>query len=865
MTLWLLIATLVSPAIAQPPSPESVLGFGVGEDFKIAGWTQIVDYFTRLNEASDRIQVETLGESTNGRPFILAVISDPRNLARQEAIQVDQRKLADPRRLSEGEAETIAAQGKTVVLIGCNIHATEIASSQMSMELAHSLVTAEDSLTQSILENVVLLLVPSLNPDGIDIVRDWYQETLGTPWEGSDPPHLYHPYTGHDNNRDWFMLTQVETRIMTRLLYKKWFPQIVYDVHQMKNNGARFFVPPFFDPLNPNVPPLLQRQIMLVGSHMAHDLQVADKPGVITSAVYDMWWHGGFRSTPYRHNTVGILTEAASARIASPIFQTLSDLEGSHRGLRKYWVQSNFPQPWQGGWWRLRDIVDYELIAARSLLKLASTHRRDWLENQVLLGTRAIERGTSEPPFAFVVPAGQNDPIATYEMLRILHEGGVDIHRADRDFEADGVKYDRGTNVVLMAQPYRAHAKDLLERQRYPDRRVGDENGPPERPYDVTGWTLPLQMGVRTVEVIDAFDAELTRIDPALPSHPAPQADAGYFLANTTNHDIVALNRLTSKGYNAYWTSEERRAGSRRLARGALFFPSKGGLTSEMARLAADLGIQPFTGKKPPRGYRLRKPRLGLYQPYASKLDRASGAEDEGWTRWVLERYEIDYSTIHDAEVRAGDLESRYDVILLPNVRTDLLISGNTAAEMPPRYTGGIGEAGADHLAAFVNRGGTLICMGNSTTFALDRLDLTVDEVETTFARLNLSDTIDEDYEPFYAPGSILQVDLDPSHPIGFGRPTPLPIYFAQNPVFDVSGSAIPVATYPDFNPLMSGWIHGDELIRRKTALVDAQVGEGRVILFGFRPQHRAQPHATFKLLFNAIYYGNAQPNARIN
>jgi hypothetical protein len=855
LILWIATLLLAAPVASQPPTPESQIGFQVGEDFKIASWSQIVNYFSLLADHSDRIEVETLGQSTNGRPFIVATISDPANLGRKEAIKADQRKLADPRLLAEGEAEAIAAEGKAVILIGCNIHATEIASSQMSMELAHTLVTSEDPLYRSIRENVVVLLVPSLNPDGIDIVRDWYLETLGTAWEGTDPPRLYHPYTGHDNNRDWFMLTQAETRLMTRLLYQEWFPQIIYDVHQMKNNGARFFVPPFFDPLNPNIAPLLQRQIMLVGSHMAHDLQVEDKPGVITSAVYDMWWHGGFRSTPYRHNTVGILTEAASARIASPIFQTLSDLEGSHRGLPKYWIQSNFPQPWKGGWWRLRDIVDYELIAARSLLKLASTHRQDWLKNQVLLGQRAIDRGKTVPPYAYVVPANQHDPIATYEMLRILQEGGVELHRAERDFDADGVSYPRGSHVVLMAQPYRAHAKDLLERQRYPDRRVGGEDGPPERPYDVTGWTLPLQMGVRTVEVVDPFDADLTITESALPSHRVPPVADGYFLANTTNNDVIALNRLTAKGYNAYWTNEERQAGSQSLPTGALFFPAKGGLATDMTGLAAELGIQPFTGKKPARGYRLRKPRLGLYQPYASKLDRAAGAEDEGWTRWVLERYEFDYSTLYDAEIRAGDLNTRYDVILLPNVSLDLLLSGNSAAEMPPRYTGGIGDSGADELVAFVHGGGTLICMGNSTEFALERLDLVVEQVESEH----------ETYEPFYAPGSILQVVLDETHPLGFGRTSPLPIYFAQNPVFEVSGSAVPVATYPNFNPLMSGWIHGDELIRNKTALVDAPAGKGRAILFGFRPQHRAQTHATFKLLFNAIYYGNAQPNARIN
>jgi hypothetical protein len=356
--LSLLVLGFSTPALAQPPSPESEFGFPVGADYKIASWTQIVGYFEKLDAASDRIEVRTLGPSTEGRPFIVAAISSPENLARKEEIKAAQRRLADPRGLSEDEARRLAETGKVVVLIACNIHSTEIASSQMSAELAFDLATADDPLTRAILDDVVLLLVPSLNPDGIDIVRDWYLKTLGTPHEGTSPPWLYHKYTGHDNNRDWFMLTQAETRLMTAVQYGEWFPQIIYDVHQMGNEGARFFVPPFYDPLNPNIPPLLQRMIMLVGSQMALDLQAEGRQGVITSAVYDSWWHGGYRSVPYRHNIVGLLTEAASANIASPVFQRASSLTGHARGLPQYWLQANFPDPWPGGWWRLRDIVD---------------------------------------------------------------------------------------------------------------------------------------------------------------------------------------------------------------------------------------------------------------------------------------------------------------------------------------------------------------------------------------------------------------------------------------------------------------------------------------------------------------------------
>ena len=845
ITLLLLFANAVPAQVV--PTPESHLGFQVGADYKLAPWRTIVDYFTKLDAASDRIQVQTLGESTEGRPFVMALISSPENLARQEEIKTAQKRLADPRGLSEEDAREMAESGTAVVLIGCNIHATEIASSQMSMELAFDLITSEDPNIQMIRERVILLLVPSLNPDGIDIVGDWYRETLNTPWEGTRPPWLYHKYTGHDNNRDWFMLTQAETRIMTRVHYEEWFPQIIYDVHQMGNKGARFFVPPFFDPLNPNVPPLLQRQIMLVGAHMAHDLQAAGKPGVITSAVYDMWWHGGYRTVPYRHNIVGLLTEAASVRIASPIFQTERELTGHRRGLPKYWLQANFPEPWQGGWWRLRDIVEYQKIASQSLLKLAATHKEDWIYNFYQLGMQAVKKGESEPPYAYLIPPDQHDPIAAYEMTRILSEGGVELHRAEKSIQADGVTYPAGTTVVLMAQPYRAHAKDLLERQRYPDRRIGGDDGAPERPYDVTGWTLPLQMGVRTVEVVAPFNGNLSTIEPELPRHSVGSTNSGYYLENKTNNDILALNTVLSKGGNAYLIDKPARVSGRTIQTGGIWIPSRDGVQQDLSALAREHGVEPLAGRKPDRGYRLKKPRLGLYQPWTSNMD-------EGWTRWVLERYAFEFRTLHDAELRAGNLDERYDVIILPSDRPGRLLSGHAPGTMPPQYVGGLGEQGADNLLAFVRSGGTLICMGDASQLAVDRFDLPVD--------YDLDDLDGED--PYYAPGSILQVNLDTTHPLSFGRTSPQPIYVAQSPAFEVSGDATSVADFPEFNPLMSGWIFGNEKIRGRSALVDAPLGDGRVILFGFRPQHRAQPHTTFKILFNAIYYGVASPNASV-
>ncbi|MCZ6680097.1 MAG: M14 family metallopeptidase, partial [Candidatus Poribacteria bacterium] len=506
-----LLLTVV-PAQAQIISPEEAIGFPVGTDYKLARWEAITQYLRSLATNADRVMLEERGKTTEGLDFVLVTISSPENLANLDRYKAIQRKLADPRGQDETELDRLCHEGKAVVLINCNLHSTEVASSQMAMELAYQLATKDTPQVREILENVIILLIPSTNPDGLNMVVDWYDRTVGTPYEASPMPWLYHKYTGHDNNRDWFMLTQVESQIVTEILYKAWFPEVVYDVHQMGNAGARFIIPPYFDPVNPNIPPLLQRELSLIGAQMALELTAQGYTGVLSNAVYDTWWNGGFRTVPYRHNMVGILTEAASVNIASPIFQPRLSLKGHRRGLGGYAQQTNFPEPWPGGWWRLRDIIEYEEVAVYSILSRVAKQKVMFLSNFYKLGLHAVEKGKGEPPRAFLVPTKQRDLNTALKMLEILQRGGVEIHRADASFIADGVEYPEGTYVVSMAQPFRAHAKDFLEVQRYPQRRAAP-GAPPERPYDITGWTVPLQMGVKVVRVVNTFDADLTLLE----------------------------------------------------------------------------------------------------------------------------------------------------------------------------------------------------------------------------------------------------------------------------------------------------------------------------------------------------------------
>ena len=846
---------LVSSVSAQIISPEEAIGFPVGADYKLARWETITDYLRSLAANSDRIILEERGKTTEGLDFVLALISSPENLANLDRYKTIQQKLANPQEHDLMELERLAQEGKAVVMISCNIHSTEVASSQMSMELAYQFATENTPVVEAILENTILLLIPSANPDGLNMVVDWYERTVNTPYEGSPMPWLYHKYTGHDNNRDWFMLTQVETQLVTQILYEEWFPQVVYDVHQMGNRGARFVIPPYFHPVNPNIPPLLQRELGLIGAQMALDLTSQGFTGVLSNAVYDTWWHGGFRTVPYRHNMIGILTEAASVNIASPIFQRKSSLRGHRRGLNQYAQQTNFPEPWPGGWWRMRDIIEYEKAAAYSILSVVARQKEMFLTNFYKMGLEAVEKGYHEPPRAFLVPMEQRDINAAIKMLQILQRGGVKIYRANTDLTADGVEYPAGTYVISMAQPFRAHAKDLLEVQHYP-RRIPARGAPPERPYDIAGWTLPLQMGVHTIRVVNAFEADLTLVEDIRAADGELYLDGVdfqdsvvYVFRNQTNLETVALNRLLQEGrYRIYQQQRETAWKDLHLPRGTIILKSDripGSDSAELRRFAESVGIeiyalnQRFVDVKA----KLRQPRLGLYKPWVANMD-------EGWTRWVLEQHEFPYRNLTDAEIRAGNLVEGYDAIILPDMRASRMIDGHAEGSMPPEYVGGIGLEGAANLRTFVEQGGTLICLNWAT------------ELPTKYFGMEITNVLESDQSnsqkstgtQFFCPGSLLRVFVETTHPIGYGLDREMAVFFKSGPAF-ATRSGKRVAAYPNFNPLMSGWIEGEQRIRQKGALWDLKLGKGHVILFGFKPQHRAQSHGTFKLLFNAIYY----------
>jgi len=773
----------------KPPAPKEVLGFDPGDDRKLADWSQIVGYFKRLASASRRVSLQEPGLTTERRPFVYALISSEENIRNLTAIRDAQRKLADPRLMSSREErERLIRESPAVVAITCSIHSTEIVASQMSMELAYRLASDESAATRELLHNVVLLLVPSVNPDGIDIVTNWYRKTLGTKYEGTSPPVLYHHYTGHDDNRDWFMMTQVETRELADVLWRQWFPEIVYDVHQQGQFGSRMCVPPFFDPPNPNIDPVILREVASIGMRMSVNLTAAGFKGIVSNSTYDTWWHGGLRTAPYYHNQVGLLTEAASAKIATPMDINRNQLRSPTRGLQNPLVTAtNYPLAWEGGNWRPIDILRMELVTTRTALEDASAYRQSFISNFVEAASRAIEAGENEGPFAYVIPASQHDGPAAARMINILIDQGVEVHRAKSGFRIGDRQYDAGSYVIKMAQPYRANVKCLFEAQHYPDRRVYP-GGPAEPPYDVAGWTLPMQMGVDYVAADHSIDADLEKAGEATTAISAaakPSTAGAFYISADTDNSFLLINELQKEPqrYRVYRLVKAANLNGRSFPQGGFVVEAAQGGGQSAAESnpqvgtgagvllidrAAGLGVpvESIGRLDPQSGIReqiLAPAKLGLYKSWAPSMD-------EGWTRWVLEQFGFDYTSITDADIRAGNLESRFNVIILPDQSADQITRGNRAGSYPEEYTGGVGEAGLENLRRFAEAGGTLVCIDSASELALVNFKLPVK---------NLLDGLGRD--KFYAPGSIFRVTVDTAHPLAFGMPGEADVYFISS------------------------------------------------------------------------------------
>lgn len=828
-----LVLCLPATAPAQLQTPSQFLRIQVGADRTLADYHQIDAYFRYLAAQSPRVEIESMGPTTNGNDFILAVISTPDNLRNKKKYQDIARQLADPRGLSQQQTEALIRNGKAIILVTCNIHSSEIGSSQAAMEWAHALAAATDPETERRLNDVIILLVPSLNPDGQIMETEWYRKQVGTPYEGGRMPWIYHPYAGHDNNRDWYMLTQKETRAMTRAAYKEWFPHVWLDEHQMGSNGPRLFVPPYADPIAPSISPLMWRGINLIGNNMAWRLQEQGKAGVVSQYTFDAYYPGSVDSNAEFKNVFSLIIEAASARLASPIELHGAELSGGGKGLADYTVTTNFPDPWPGGTWRLRDIMDYDRIATDAMLETVADHKDDFMRGTVTMAREQIAAG--KPNEFWRIPRDQRDPVTAARLAHLLDDNAVQVLATASAF------------LVPTAQPYGKYAGELLGTQRYPEVRLVP-GGPILRPYDVTTWSLPLLMGVDVVrEIVPASTAAAAKpiTEGDWPVGRLEGRGPLYALARSTNNSVRVLNAvLKRKGMVSVATKSFQSDGASYPA-GTLIFEEAGDLAGLMAKHHVSATA---LSRKPEATTPLHAVRVGLYKPWNASMD-------EGWTRWVLEQYDFDLASIDNATMKGGHLNASFDAIILPDVSKDVIVDGRRPArsgyteELPPAYAGGIGRAGVQALRDFVEAGGTLITLASSGSLISDEFNLPV---------RNMLAGVDD--SAFSVPGSLLRVTLAAEDPVNYGMPGEAAVFVDNAIAYQTSSSAPDtrrwaVATYPNAEPdiLLSGWATGLDRLERREAAVRFTRGKGKVVMFGFRVQNRAQTEGTYKMLFNAI------------
>ena len=768
------------PPLQPVPSPEQVIGFRPGTDRKLADFSQITRYFRALAEASPRVQLFSIGKSTEGREMVLAAISSEENLRRLARFKDIARQLADSRGLNDDQARQLAREGRAIVWIDFGLHATEVGHAQVSAEVAHMVATSDSAEMKRIRDDVIFVTVPVMNPDGLDIVANWYRAQVGTPFEGTTPPVLYQKYAGHDNNRDWYMQNLAETRVITEQLYHEWFPQVLYNQHQSGLTSPRIWTPPMDDPVNPNMHPLINRGITTLGVGIQQRLEQEGKTGAEGFSQYSNWWNGGMRSTPCFHNIVSILTEVASGQYASPVEisprqlpQTLASGEGAR-------VPSTWnPSPWPGGRWTFRDQVEYMVIGSMAVLRLGAEYREDWLYNRYQMARDQVAAGKKGDPYAYVIPAGENvqhDWPTAYKLAHILSLGDVEIHVARTNFMAGGRQYGDGSFVVLMAQPNRGYAKDLLEPQHHPNRTNG-AGGPPKRPYDMAGWTLSYQMGVRADPIEAPFDAKLELIKGwgitgsvlgGLPE-PPKASPAGAAAAAVVPVAPIGIDRRANDAVALAMQALAR--GSRVWSTPTRIFVDGADekvLVDAISRLKADQQHIALPSDARP----LRTPRVGIYKSYLASMD-------EGWTRYVLEQFDVPFTSIENKDVRAGILKSRFDAIILPNQDVDAIVNGHAAGTMPPEFAGGIGFEGVAALRAFVEGGGTLFAVDAASTLPIRYFNMPVrdalDGVRNT---------------EFYCPGSLLRLKIDTAQPLTAGMPAEQAAFFVNGRAFDVGPRA---------------------------------------------------------------------------
>jgi hypothetical protein len=835
--LLVTVAALALPA-ADLQTPTQFLGFQPGSDGHLAHYSRIKAYFELLAKESPRVRTMVLGKTTLGNDLLMAVISDEANLKELAKYKDIARRLSQGE-VSAAEAARLADTGKAIVAITGNLHADEIAFSQMAMELGYRLAV-DGPEVGDILRDVILFLFPSVNPDGQIMEVEWYDKTRGTEFAGTEAPYLYHWYAGHDNNRDWFKGSLKETALVLKALYQDIFPQVLVDEHQMGSSGDRLFIPPYQDPPTPGVHPLVWRSINLVGSRIAYDLERLGLKGVASRGHFTGWWIGSLDDSAWFHNVTGILFEGASTQLASPIYIEPEEVESAESFRNEERIFS--PNPWKGGWWRLGDLVRYDLEATLSVLRTASRQRQELLLNAAQMASESIARGNSEAPYAYVVPRSQHDPATAERFIQVLLASGVRVFQLTHPARVGDTMFDKRSYVVPLAQPYRAFVKNIFARQRYPDIRKSLK-AEPELPYDMAAWTLPLGMGVRTAAVNEPLEAVMEPVTTAqFAAKPfAAELEEYIVLDARHNNSYRAAFELLGKGKAVY-----RNVDHPDFAPGS-FLVRKSESLALLQAIHAEAPLAPVSRQALAleRFRRLRPFKIGLYQNWGHNMT-------EGWLRYVFDQYKVPYETVHPKDPALKGFAGKYDLLVFAGAGESEIESGKPpkkwekwATPAPPEYAGGIGEKGEKLLKEMVKNGKTLVFMEDSCNYAISKFKLPATNVM-------------EDNSKVVCPGSYLQAEVKES-PLTLGMDKSAAVFFRSTPTFETSlpptagESRSTPLVFGEHGLLLSGWLDGEEQLTRKSLLVDYRKGKGRIILIGPDVIHRTHGEGTYKIMFNSL------------
>ncbi len=821
--------------------PEDYLGHKPGADYKLTTYEQWSEYMNILAEESPRMAIGDMGETTEGRRMIYGIISSEANMARLDEFKATAKRLSLIEGVSPEEALKLASSGRAIVWISAGLHSTETAPPQHHFQLPYDVITGDDPTTRMIRDSVILIL-PIVNPDGMTQVAEWYRKNVGTEYETSPIPTLYNKYAGHDNNRDTFIANLKETQNINRIVNSEWYLSLFYDQHTAAPFPARIWIPPGPEPTNPNKHPIIIRTKNLVGSAMGKGLEENDQPGAISRIAFDIWYPGYIDGPAIEgHNIPSILTETALYRYATPKTYTVDDFPEEYKELR---MGVFYPSPWKGGTWRIGDAVAYNLTASKSLLETVALYKSDFLHNKYKMGTDVINRFNEEGPHGWVVPKAQADKSTTALMLNRMMENGVQVFEASAELAAGNDQINEGDYVLPTTQPFGLYVKNLMEYQDYPDlrkyphlwqgiSRMTQWDGAPFLPYDGVGWTLPSQMGVKTIELKQPLTASLPQIEAPISVSSFSGTGRSVIISASENNAYLAANLALQSGATVSRTTEAIDQEGQSFPVGS--FLVKGGKLSGAA-LADKADVPVIAVASTPASDKLKKKRIGLYDSWRANMDA-------GWIKLLLDQYGFEYSLLRNDDLKEEGLSKQYDVIIIPDQSLSQIMEGHKEGDMPAEYVGGLGEMGVAQLKAFVDAGGKLLLNKRASDIALEHFGVPVKNV--------LKDVEAAD---FTCPGSVLKVSYSPSPTTG-GMSAQGIGYFAQGQAYDIedpTGIEV-VASYPDEPLLISGWLEGGELIQGKAAVIKAPIGKGTVTLFGFNVQNRMQAYGTIKLMMNSI------------